>query len=479
MPEGRNVIPLAESRIGEKYVNQFVPKNDANWHGPWDCAEFASWLVFQAYGVLYGTEARQTNPAKAEAYTGFWADDARNRGQIISYSVAARIPGAFILKVPPGPGKMGHIVVSDGKGGTIEAMGSKYGVCRGRVEGRAWNFGILIPGVNYDSTSVPAPSPSPGPGPTPPPNPPLPEPPVLVLARNRPPVANDRVRELQRQLNATGFDPGPIDGEFGPRTESAVIAFQKVKNLTIDGEVGPQTGRALGLTFWAPGEQLPPSMQPPEELPTDPPATSEPTETRPVNPTLDLSKLRDEYVAMWRTMAIRDNKLASVDKMVDRIADSKSRYQAVADQFPDLPWWMIAAVHAMESGANFKTHLHNGDPLKAQTVHVPAGRPPIWDPSWPWEKSAEDAVVYDGLNRWNDWKLPGALYKLESYNGFGPRRKFGRASAYLWSFSNHYVAGKYVADGVWDPDAVSDQIGAAVLLRRMVARRLMPQPELA
>ena len=73
-----------------------------------------------------------------------------------------------------------------------------------------------------------------------------------------------------------------------------------------------------------------------------------------------------------------------------------------------------------------------------------------------------------GLNKWTDWSVPGLLYKLEGYNGFGYRNKHPEVlSPYLWSFSNHYSKGKFVADGTWSPVAVSKQCGAAVLLRRM------------
>ncbi len=57
----------------------------------------------------------------------------------------------------------------------------------------------------------------------------------------------DEVLVLQEELSREGFSPGRADGVFGPMTEAAVIAFQTALELTIDGIVGPQTRRALGL----------------------------------------------------------------------------------------------------------------------------------------------------------------------------------------------------------------------------------------
>ena len=44
------------------------------------------------------------------------------------------------------------------------------------------------------------------------------------------------VRRAQRQLRALGFNPGGVDGAFGPETAAAVRAYQQTYRL-------PQTGR--------------------------------------------------------------------------------------------------------------------------------------------------------------------------------------------------------------------------------------------
>lgn len=54
------------------------------------------------------------------------------------------------------------------------------------------------------------------------------------------------VHKLQERLNATGASLG-VDGDFGQKTQDAVIAFQQQKGLKADGVVGPKTFIALGL----------------------------------------------------------------------------------------------------------------------------------------------------------------------------------------------------------------------------------------
>jgi hypothetical protein len=58
---------------------------------------------------------------------------------------------------------------------------------------------------------------------------------------------NSAVKRLQKLLTDKGFDPGPADGWFGDKTETAVKAFQKSKRLKPDGIVGTDTWNALGI----------------------------------------------------------------------------------------------------------------------------------------------------------------------------------------------------------------------------------------
>lgn len=53
------------------------------------------------------------------------------------------------------------------------------------------------------------------------------------------------VSKLQQALNNKGFWAGNVDGIFGPKTEKAVIEFQKANKILIDGIAGKQTQSLL------------------------------------------------------------------------------------------------------------------------------------------------------------------------------------------------------------------------------------------
>lgn len=226
---GSDLYEFGLKHVGEGYLfGAKVPKDNPGWAGPWDCAEFTSWCVFQASSRLYGCETDTAAPAFADAWTGYWRRDARELGNIVRVDVAAATKGAFLLRYPEARA-IGHIVISDGTGGTVEAMGRNAGVCRGALASRRWDVGVLVPWIDYSQA---------------PPTPPAVPPPMrLVRFGDRGAV----VKRIQRALAAAGFHPGTADGQFGPHTLLAVQAFQAVRGLVADGEVGPVTAKSLKI----------------------------------------------------------------------------------------------------------------------------------------------------------------------------------------------------------------------------------------
>lgn len=55
------------------------------------------------------------------------------------------------------------------------------------------------------------------------------------------------VVKLQTRLKQVGFNPGRVDGDFGPATKAALVGFQKSAGLLADGIAGPRTMGVLRL----------------------------------------------------------------------------------------------------------------------------------------------------------------------------------------------------------------------------------------
>lgn len=221
MPTGQEILNRALRHEGEDYIlGAFVPKNAPKYRGPWDCAEFASKMYFEEAGILYGT-SNHIDPGMADAWSGFWLKDAQEKGRLVKVAEAAKTPGAVILRV--GVGIMGHVVIADGRGGTIEAACERLGVTRLSLTGRRWTHGVLVPGVAYDSLG------------------PVPLEPAKVFRLTNPYSRGEAVRRIQEALGLK------VDGIFGPVTYAAVLNFQRAKGLVTDGEVGPQTFKELGI----------------------------------------------------------------------------------------------------------------------------------------------------------------------------------------------------------------------------------------
>jgi peptidoglycan hydrolase-like protein with peptidoglycan-binding domain len=67
---------------------------------------------------------------------------------------------------------------------------------------------------------------------------------------------SEPVRQAQQALKDKGFDPGPIDGLYGPKTREAVLRYQKENKILANGRLGGDTYESLGVKRDAPGEHM-------------------------------------------------------------------------------------------------------------------------------------------------------------------------------------------------------------------------------
>ncbi len=197
-------------------------------------------------------------------------------------------------------------------------------------------------------------------------------------------------------------------------------------------------------------------------------------------PKLKIPKFDDiaeDYRKLFATCVIKDSMRDKLKWYTGKVTDETRRaaYQRIEDE-TCVPWYFVAVIHGMECGYDLKKHLHNGDPLKYRTVQIPRNRPTQWNPPTDWHSSAVDALKYDKLTDVKDWDLAHVLYRWEGYNGWRSRVLYGINTPYLWSYSNHYSKGKFVADNVWDANAVSQQAGAAVILKSLIESGTVGQP---
>jgi lysozyme family protein len=187
----------------------------------------------------------------------------------------------------------------------------------------------------------------------------------------------------------------------------------------------------------------------------------------------DKTKILFALDALWHDLVPRREWDIKAKQEAGTIALVRQTYKLV-ESSTCVPWWVIGVIHQLEGGGSFKTHLHNGDPLTAYTKNFPKGRPMLGhEPPFTWEESAIDALRYDGLCERRDWtKAAVVLDTLERYNGTG-YRPLRIASPYLWSGSHHYFKGKFVKDSKFEADAVSKQVGCALVLKQLERMGMM------
>lgn len=188
-----------------------------------------------------------------------------------------------------------------------------------------------------------------------------------------------------------------------------------------------------------------------------------------------MNSTQQNLATMFGKATTPSSRAKEVGRIVDTIVFHRDRYDEVVETLTTVPWWAVAVIHNMECGLDFTKHLHNGDSLKRRTVNEPKGRPTTGNGPFSFLESAIDALRYDKAHIVTDWSIGPALDWFERYNGVGYRnhKPAPVPSPYLWSFTDQYVKGKYVSDGKYDPNAVSQQAGVACVLKELQKRGLV------
>ena len=185
---------------------------------------------------------------------------------------------------------------------------------------------------------------------------------------------------------------------------------------------------------------------------------------------VNIAALKAKNAQRWRSMSLDPARMAAFDSVAKRLCqpEAKSVYLRIS-QATGVPWFVIAVIHEREAGQDFTKQLGQGDPLNKISTHEPKGRGPFLGPN------AFFNGAFDALKncppyaaKWTDWSSGGTLTLLEEYNGLG-YAAMGVPSAYVWSGTNQYVSGKYVADHVYRSNVKDVQEGCAPIILRMMS----------
>ena len=180
----------------------------------------------------------------------------------------------------------------------------------------------------------------------------------------------------------------------------------------------------------------------------------------------DIGSLIQANAARWPGVVIDFDAVPLMNQVATRLIAAKARYQSLFSQ-TNVPWPVIAVIHERECSQSWNCNIAQGDPWNAVSVHVPAGRGPFGS----WEEATIDALTNcQHMNQWTHWDTAGgALTRLEMYNGLGYANKTpSQPSPYIWSRTDQYISGKYVADGVFNPTVIDSQEGCAPVLAIMM-----------
>ena len=175
-----------------------------------------------------------------------------------------------------------------------------------------------------------------------------------------------------------------------------------------------------------------------------------------------MKKNRGDYLTLYNTLEILPKYKSWLNYYKDEAILNWHHYIQV-EKKTNVPWQIIAALHANECAFDLNRQILNGEKWNKKTRKVPKNLGPFES----WIESAVFALNYINPHFSNAISIVEVLTFLESWNGWGYRSK-GVNSPYLWALTNYGVGvGKFVRDGTYDPKVVSKQLGAAALIKEL------------
>ncbi len=170
-----------------------------------------------------------------------------------------------------------------------------------------------------------------------------------------------------------------------------------------------------------------------------------------------------QYLIADITLMNSDGKFDRDIEIVKEIYEqNKNTYLEISEK-TGVPSELIVAIHYRESGCDFNTYLHNGQKLGQPTTIVPKNR--IF---YDFSEAAIDALNSiqngKGIELEKDDDMAIMMTFAEAYNGTGYTDYRNIPSPYIYSGTDQYSSGKYVADGNYDPNVTDRQPGVYLLV---------------
>lgn len=176
--------------------------------------------------------------------------------------------------------------------------------------------------------------------------------------------------------------------------------------------------------------------------------------------------LKDDYVRLISAAHIRPECEHMAERTAERLLHDKAVYQRIYEQ-TGTPVAVLIALNERESSGSLHAYLGNGQRLTMRTTIVPKRRGPFPDNIEGFIRGALDALHIDGLDQIaktaEGWTMPRACYEHTTFNGWG----YGILSPYVFGGTTVQRRGKYVRDGVYDPNVMDPQLGTLTIMEEL------------